>query len=102
MSKLLLSCQRRGGGRRGGRREEGGGKEEEEGEGRKDRKKTRGRERGGRREVKQEGCSSTMTETHIIEFVDGFLDSCDVIGQGNHPVFDIINQFDGLQRYPVP
>ena len=36
-----------------GRREEGGGKEEEEGEGRKDRKETRGRERGGRREVTQ-------------------------------------------------
>ena len=74
MSKLHLSCYRRG-----GRRKEGEGKKEG-------------------RKVKQQGCFSSMrlTLTHIIELVDGFLDSCDVIGQGNHPIFNIINQFDGL------
>ena len=50
--------------------------------------------------VKQD-CSLSLA-THIIELVNGFLDSCDVIRQGDHPILNIINQFNGLQRYPVP
>ena len=49
----------------------------------------------------KQDCFLSFT-THIIKLINGFLDSCDVIGQRDHPIFNIINQFNGLQRYPVP
>ena len=49
----------------------------------------------------KQDCFLSLT-THIIKLINGFLDSCDVIGQRDHPIFNIINQFNGLQRYPVP